>query len=197
MLLCSLVLNPQTTYAYNANSAVNYADTWAKARNPAYTQFSSDCTNFVSQVLRAGDLATNNQWYYNNSSSYSRTWSVADDFKWYIKDIYGATRLSSGWTRLGTYHGSTWLYSYINNAGYVNNSANIPSSGDVVVFYDWEDDGKINHSAYCVGTGAALEDYNIYGDLINQHSNDKKRALWHLDTHNAKRDKTAIYAFQL
>ena len=52
MLLSFLISDSQTAYAYNAANAVNYADTWAEARNPGYTQFSSDCTNFVSQVMR-------------------------------------------------------------------------------------------------------------------------------------------------
>lgn len=188
MLLSFLVTAPQTAYAYSATSAVNYADTWAEGRNPGYTQFSSDCTNFVSQVMRAGGAGMNGSWYYNNSRSYSKTWSVADDFKWYIKDVYGGTRLASGWTRDGKYHGSTYLYPYINN------SSNIPNTGRVVIFYDWDDDGKINHSAYCVGTGYSA-DQNIYADLIDQHTHDRYRTRWTLDSHNIYNDTTAIYAF--
>lgn len=188
MLLCFLISDPQTAYAYNVTNAVNYADTWAEARNPGYTQFSSDCTNFVSQVMRAGGASMNNNWFYNNSRSYSRTWSVADDFKWYIKDVYGATRLASGWTRDGRYHGSTYLYPYIND------SSNIPNTGRVVIFYDWDDNGQINHSAYCVGTGYS-NDQNIYADLIDRHTTDRYRTRWTLHSYNPYKDTTAIYAF--
>ena len=188
MLLGLLVIAPQTAYAYNATNAVNYADTWAEARNPGYTQFSSDCTNFVSQVMRAGGAAMNDDWFYYGSRNYSRTWSVADDFKWYVKDVYGAARLASGWTRDGRYHGSTYLYPYINN------SSNIPNTGRVVIFYDWDDDGKIDHSAYCVGTGYS-NDQNIYADLVDQHTTDRYRTRWTLHSYNSQSAFTAIYAF--
>lgn len=75
-------------YAYNASSAVNYADTYAKARNSAYRNFSSDCTNFVSQIMIAGGLSKNANWYYHGYNNYSRTWTIANDLKNYLKNNY-------------------------------------------------------------------------------------------------------------
>lgn len=179
------------TYAYNATKAVKYADTYVSNPNSAYRKFTFDCTNFVSQIMHAGGLNMNGNWYYNGRNDYSRTWTIADDLKNYLKNNYGATRLSDGWTKNGTYHGSIWLYPYINN------SSNIPTSGDVVIFYDWEDDGIIDHASYCVGTGYATSETTLYGDLINQHTKERVRELWHLDKFNTHRATTAIYAFRL
>ncbi|MGI5873686.1 MAG: amidase domain-containing protein [Bacillota bacterium] len=191
MTVCSLLLFSVPAYAYNATKAVNYADTYALQPNNSFRYFSGhDCTNFASQIIAAGGVKQSGNWYYNNGHNYSATWTVADSFKWYIKDIYGATRLASGWTKTGRYHGSVYLYPYINN------SANIPASGKVVVFYDWHDDGIIDHTSYCVGTGYSL-DQNIYSDLVNQHSTNRKRTRWTLDTYNDARYDTAIYAFGL
>lgn len=84
---CVVGLVSSSVYAgrsesYNPSIAVKYATDWALARNSAYTSFSSDCTNFVSQALHAGgfrNTATtsvygSNYWYYSTSSKYSHTW---------------------------------------------------------------------------------------------------------------------------
>lgn len=43
-----------STNKYSDSSAVKYAKKWAKKRNPRYKSYSSDCTNFVSQCVKAG-----------------------------------------------------------------------------------------------------------------------------------------------
>lgn len=79
--------------SYNATAAVDYAHWWANAGprtgagyNPAYTSFSQDCANFMSQSLAAGGwtakggfyLDPSVWWYDSNGPSNSNTWSVAD-----------------------------------------------------------------------------------------------------------------------
>ena len=39
---------------YNRQAAVQYANTWWNSNNPAYPVFDVDCTNYISQCLRAG-----------------------------------------------------------------------------------------------------------------------------------------------
>lgn len=67
----------------------NYAYKWAYGRNPAYTSYSQDCTNFVSQALRAGGWGqikgfyqSNKVWWYtgNIGIKNSWTWSGAENF---------------------------------------------------------------------------------------------------------------------
>lgn len=39
---------------YSDSRAINYAIKWAKSRNSLYNSYSADCTNFVSQCVKAG-----------------------------------------------------------------------------------------------------------------------------------------------
>lgn len=68
--------------AYDRNAAYNYAYNWWFRRNPAYADFSGglggDCTNFVSQCLRAGgglNDGDSNPWYYYTSTNRTASWT--------------------------------------------------------------------------------------------------------------------------
>ena len=39
---------------YNRQAAVQYANLWWNRRNPAFPNFTVDCTNYISQCLLAG-----------------------------------------------------------------------------------------------------------------------------------------------
>ena len=58
-----------------------------------------------------------------------------------------ATRLVSKWTNDG--RGRSYAY--------INNSGNLSGDGTEIIFYDWNDDGIIDHTAICVGTGYPLD----------------------------------------
>lgn len=66
---------------FNRQAAADYALTWAEARNPAYRSFSANCTNFVSQAMRAGGwtdisgLYTNAQYWWYNSLNQTYSWT--------------------------------------------------------------------------------------------------------------------------
>ena len=91
----------------NKVAVVNYATTWTEegtsnpyyaSYNPAYTHFDSDCTNYISQCLRAGGrsfegiLSTGcDSWWYNNQNTasisddtYSYAWVNANGFYQYV-----------------------------------------------------------------------------------------------------------------
>jgi hypothetical protein len=70
---------------FNWDAAAAYARRWALSYNPDYTQFPNDCTNFISQALRAGgwpdigsefSRTSNTTWYYGWLSQ-SYTWAGA------------------------------------------------------------------------------------------------------------------------
>lgn len=98
-----------------------------------------------------------------------------------------ATRLVSKWTNDG--RGRSYAY--------INNSGNLSGDGTEIIFYDWNDDGIIDHTAICVGTGYPLDGPRYYSDLIDQHTTNRKQVTWHLDYFNQSRNSTAIYAFGL
>ncbi|MCL1802511.1 MAG: amidase domain-containing protein [Eubacteriaceae bacterium] len=64
--------------SYNRDAAKAYAAKWWDSRNPDYPNFgstSSDCTNFVSQCLKAGglqeigsDWEAQGSWFCNTTS---------------------------------------------------------------------------------------------------------------------------------
>ncbi|WP_431043486.1 amidase domain-containing protein [Streptomyces sp. P1-3] len=93
-----------TPYNYKAMAA--YAEKYWKNYNPAYRQFNDDggdCTNFVSQALKAGgwkhdsgDYADYRNWWY--SSSYQSTsWVGANEWSWFTLHHKRATNLSNAY----------------------------------------------------------------------------------------------------
>lgn len=76
---------------YNRENAVDYAKTWANARNSMYLNFDSiggDCTNFASQCLFAGVGVMNYEkdigWYYNSANDRAAAWTDAEYFRRFI-----------------------------------------------------------------------------------------------------------------
>ncbi|MDR2514946.1 MAG: amidase domain-containing protein [Christensenellaceae bacterium] len=68
--------------AYDRAAAVNYAETWALKRNPAYMDFEhsgGDCTNFASQCIYAGSKELNFTplygWFYLTASNRTPSWT--------------------------------------------------------------------------------------------------------------------------
>lgn len=74
---------------YNRTAASNYAYNWALSRNPSYRSWSNDCTNFISQAVRAGNWFDVSGWYLSNSAwwynfaNQSRTWINAESWWWF------------------------------------------------------------------------------------------------------------------
>lgn len=137
---------------YDPSVAVKYARDWALARNSAYTSFSSDCTNFVSQALRTGgfrNTATtavygSQYWYYSTSSKYSNTWVNAHA-------LY--TRFDSGYENWVKWNG-------MESVNY----------GDIV-FADWDADNKVDHSM--IVTGFKKRSDGLLDPVFSYHSTDR------------------------
>ena len=83
-------------YVYNADKAVEYADSYALSYNPSYGDYNAlggDCANFVSQCLKAGGMVMTDGWYWRSywdvSSSFISCTSQINYFKnfgTFIKD---------------------------------------------------------------------------------------------------------------
>ena len=85
--------------SYSREKAINYARKYALKPNPNYKYFTvhgtigGDCTNFISQCLRAGgapfSFNPRNPWWYNSKNikndTWSISWSVAHSLYWYLK----------------------------------------------------------------------------------------------------------------
>jgi hypothetical protein len=80
-------LLPMGMTAANKQLVVNYANAYWSNYNTSYRSFTNDCTNFVSQAMRAGGWADNNgpyiddhYWWY---SALNQTFSWAGAENWY------------------------------------------------------------------------------------------------------------------
>ena len=209
-LLCILLFTSMfatSVFAYSPQKAITYSNTYAINPNKmntlgvGYNVYSTDCTNFVSQCLYAGGLSQDSTWksipnWHGNTVVRvdSTQWVNANSLKEYLKTSGRGTKIGS-WSLKGS--PSPYL-----TFAYVNDSSNLSSSrtGKVVLFYDWESDGTMNHSAFFVANnGKSTLSGEGYGDLINQHTENRKQVLWRPDNRQNSTQKatTRVYAFEI
>ncbi|MEY8000058.1 amidase domain-containing protein [Clostridium sp. Mt-5] len=143
-------MNYRNNLSYSRTNAVNYAINYAQSPNPAYRYFlvqsdnGGDCTNFISQCLKAGGapmvFSGKNKWWYTGRS-WSVSWAVAGSLYWYLK-INAAEK----------------LYGV---KGTQVDSVSMLELGDVI-FYE-NKRGKIQHSAI-------ITSFHRGYPLISQHT---------------------------
>lgn len=124
---------------YWPNPAGDYAYNWAYSRNPAYRDYApNDCTNFVSQALRAGGWTDklgwwrdwNNWWY--NAQNETESWTYVAAMRQfmstsgrgqslaYINDLQKGDVLQVDFSQNGS-----WDHGLIVDAKYSSNLADI------------------------------------------------------------------------
>lgn len=139
-------------FYYDRLKAVQYADTWWNDTNPQYQRFNDDCTNFISQCLRAGSAP-----------------------------MRGISNRSSGWWYSGKSWSYSWTVShalqlYLNNSKIGLRAKEVDSPqqlllGDVIC-YDFEGDGRYNHFTMVT----AKDEYDM--PLVNAHTTDSRHRYW-------------------
>lgn len=141
-----------TRFTYDRHKAVQYANRWWDSYNPAYHEFQDDCTNYISQCLRAGNgpmWGTPNRskgwWYSGKTWSYS--WTVANSMRWYLSGAKQGLK------------------------GKQMERARDLFPGDVIC-YDFEGDGRWNHTTIVVDKDANGE------PLVNAHSSNSYHRYW-------------------
>lgn len=133
----------------STTKAVAYAYQYASNRNYGnYQSFSSDCTNFVSQILEASGREQDSIWWHTKSAllshRHSDAWVNANAFVNYFGTVYEST---------SHYGFSAYL-----------------KAGDYIAL-DFDNDGNWNHCGFCVASDNYLTgDYYDY--LVAQHSID-------------------------
>lgn len=143
--------NNISSRAYNGNVAANYAVAWAGKRNlNQYPSYDSDCTNFVSQALRAGGAAFNTpksipQNTYNTTSYwyFSRTYVTPK----YRNDV------STSWLNVVDFHAYWSKYKNVRVETKTGNIAYYGRVGDIVQFRrkadaKWYHSTMITRAAY-------------------------------------------------
>lgn len=155
---------------YDREAAVWYADKWWDGRNPQYPSFDVDCTNFISQCLRAGGAPMHGSpvrdrgWWITNSS-WSFSWSVAHSLRWYLG---------------GSKKGLT---------AYQVQSAEELNLGDVIL-YDFQGDGRFDHSTIVTAKDGA-------SPLVNAHTYDVQKRSWDYKDSYAYRPNAKYIFFRI
>ncbi|MCY8510502.1 amidase domain-containing protein [Bacillus mojavensis] len=139
-------------FQYDRLGAVQYAEKYWNKRNPAYKNFSDNCTNFISQCLHAGGAPmrghpNRGSGWWMKQSSWSYSWTVAHSMKMYLTNSKAGLRA----VRV--------------------KSAEELVPGDVIC-YDFEGDGRFNHTTIVV----AKDKDNM--PLVNAQSYDSRMRYW-------------------
>lgn len=195
--MAATVSGPAFAGTYDGTAAANYADKYATNGNSAYWTYTTDCTNFVSQALRAGgwtfssfgaNLTSPSAWYYDNNGTTWITWDDVNSNTWSVaKMLYSLTVLDSSPVRgkvIATYPGTT-------STAYPSGV----SKGDLM-FYDWDGDAVVNHVSIVAGSGTDPNGGDI-GTLVDQHTKNRFHAIWSLETYNTDKYTTTIYVTHL
>lgn len=139
-------------FAYDRRAAVQYAERWWNSYSPAYRKFDVDCTNYVSQCLRAGGAPMRGApdrgsgwWYQDDNWSYS--WAVAHSLRWYLSGSTAGLK------------------------GKEKESASELIPGDVIC-YDFQGDGRWDHNTIVVA-----KDSNGM-PLVNAHTDNSRNRYW-------------------
>lgn len=142
----------RVTYRYDRLSAVQYAERWWNSYNPAFKKFENDCTNYISQCLHAGDAPmrgypTKGKGWWMRNQNWSYSWTVANSLRWYIPN------------------------STIGLRGRLVDDPKELKLGDVIC-YDFEGDGRFDHTTIVTGKDAAGE------PLVNAHTFNSRMRYW-------------------
>jgi hypothetical protein len=103
--------NYSVTSGYNYTAMATYLERYWSNYNPAYRNFTNqggDCTNFVSQALRAGGWTDKPGWYQNtnywwyNSTNQTYSWTSVNHWATFAINSGRTSMLSSVWScRIG------------------------------------------------------------------------------------------------
>lgn len=174
---------PTASVSYNRDEAYNWAHLHWNNYSPAYQNFGDsdykggDCTNFVSQCLRAGgaknDKKGDYQWYYDNNGSantsddsYSWTWSTARGLNYILLGNYKTNEYGPKGTEK----------TISEDIQYDSSIGQFVTIGDIIQ-YQWKADAKITHSAIIVGMlyNSSKERYE---PVISTHTVDSWYTPW-------------------
>ena len=138
--------------SFNVKKANEYAARYAKGRNAIdYPKFSNDCTNFASQIAKAGGMGTSNS-YTNYSGGYWHPSILSKNKAWYNASTFFNFFNAEGMRSYGAA-----------NKAEVNSKA---ETGDMLCYIS-RSTGVVDHIAYVNRkTGGKI--------YISQHTTDRK-----------------------
>ena len=173
---------------YNGSAAAAAADKYYNGREePGFTGIADDCQNFVSQSLWAGRLKMVGDWphtddlywwYERYVGNHNNAWTASQNFENYLSlnpnDLYE-----------GTWGPAQARMPY---------TPDTVTTGDVI-FYDWDGDGHIDHTAIQTGYGPTRDGLN--GNYIDQHTPARLHTFWSGITYNTHFRQTKYTFFHI
>ncbi|MET7717844.1 amidase domain-containing protein [Streptomyces sp. NPDC005407] len=129
--------NKITAAGLSYSKMAQYADRYWKRPNSDYRVYGNDCTNFISQAMRAGGWGTtsgsaasrknNKKWFYGSFTwTTSYTWAGAENWYWFASRHSKRTKLQN----------NVWKLAYAD-----------------VLQADWNRDNTIDHTMIVTATG--------------------------------------------
>lgn len=143
---------------YRRDLAVAYADLWWNKGNPTYEEFDSNCTNYVSQSIFAGEVAmlyTNrrdNGWWYKGRQQGKEWWS----YSWAVSKSLASFLLKP--RKIGL-------------QAVEKQSADELELGDVIV-YDWNGNTRYQHTTIVTAFDAKGQ------PLVNANTTASRHRYW-------------------
>lgn len=114
-----------------------------------------------------GATVTNTYWYnYKSINGYTTAWSTAPGLMTFLISHVSGTSIKG----ISAQPASQYTPS--------------PYTTGDVVFYDWENNGSIDHTTLIAGSGTTVEGYS--GTYVNGHTNDHHHAIWTLRPYNSR-----------
>lgn len=152
--------------SYQRDLAVAYALRYGTDPNPGYVYIAdNDCTNFISQCLRAGGARNHyhktHPWWYE-AGNMSGSWSVAAMLYWYI--------LVSTENQQGIMAASFFQSTSSPLAPQINEAIDL---GDLIQYKD--SDGQVRHST--IITGFTETDHGVE-PTVTQHTRNAVNVPW-------------------
>ncbi|AEY65766.1 amidase domain-containing protein [Clostridium sp. BNL1100] len=177
----------RTTNEYNRDEVYNWAYNHWNNYSKEYLNFGDekwkggDCTNFVSQCLRAGGAANDKsgafQWYYNKKGTLATS---NDDYSWTWSTARGLNSTLSGNLKNNEFGPKATQKVIIGDNQYDASIGEYVIPGDVIQ-YHWKNKSAISHAAVIVGmiyNSAKVR----YEPVIAEHTEDSWFTPW---TNNA------------
>ena len=187
--LLLVVASASVTLGYNGTGAATWARNHAIARQcPALPCLPNDCTNFVSWAMNLGGgypQHVGNGFEENSANWYATKNGLGlwvNSYAWGYADVL--------YTYMVGHSPTGWLYGWAwGNSSYSYTGLAIGR----LVFYDWTNDGTVDHVSIITGTGKDLNwSSTQIGDLISQHDKDRLNTWWTGYPYNQNRNITRI-----
>lgn len=210
LTIVQLLANSASTLAFDGAAAAAYADAhWAECGTAPYNGvppspyvcLSNDCANYASRAIHAGGYPFRTSpvtlwanWYWWSAGNNTRTWWQSDALKYFLTDRDPYINGNPGGYVAAVTKGARDTDQY-----------NALSRGDLL-FFDWDDNGIIDHVRVEVGWGTpprtgyqANYNYSYWatGDWADQHTPPRYHDFWNGYYHLTPTERTTVRIYQV